>query len=84
MEYGLLQYVGSIGGIGAILAVLMFSLMRHLIKQASDDRKFVEDRMAKLLEDYNVVCKDNQKVQIEHSRVLSELYTYLKMRNGKE
>ena len=72
---GLVEYVGSIGGIAGVLAVLMFFLMRHLIQQMREDRKFMEDRLSGILKDYN-------SAMIDHTRVSSELYTYLKMRNG--
>lgn len=72
---GLVEYVGSIGGIAGVLAVLMFFLMRHLIQQMREDRKFMEDRLSGILKDYN-------NAMIDHTRVSSELYTYLRMRNG--
>ena len=70
-----IQYVGSIGGIAGVLAVLMFWQYRHLVNQMRIDRKFMEDRLTQVLDEYYEAFKDNTKI-------LSELYTYLKARNG--
>jgi len=72
---GLIEYIGSIGGIAGILAVLMFWQYRHLVNQMRDDRKFMEDRLTQILDDYNRAFKEN-------TQILSELYTWLKAKNG--
>ena len=71
-----LQWIGAVGGVGAVFAVLMFFVYRQTNKQMRDDRKFTEDRMTKLIDDYNRTSSDNTKV-------LWELITWLKAKNGK-
>ena len=71
----LLQYIGSIGGIAGVLAVLILYLCRHLINQMREDRKFMEDRITHILEDYNKVVSDSTRAQ-------TELITWLKAKNG--
>ena len=74
-----LQWIAGIGGIGAVFAVLMFFVYRHDRKQSEDrlreDRKFMEDRLTIILADYNSSTKENTKIQ-------SELFQYLKGKNG--
>jgi len=77
-----LEYIGSIGGIAGVLAFLLWLTVKYLIRQIREDRKFMEDRLTKIIDDYNKTSKDNQDVQREHTKVLAELYTYLRMRNG--
>lgn len=62
-------------GIAAVFAIAMFFIWRHSCHTAREDRKFMEDRLTKVLEDYN-------NAFIENTRILSELYTWLKARNG--
>lgn len=71
----MIEYIGSIGGIAGVLAVLMWLAYRHQVNQMRDDRKFMEDRLTQVLEDYNKAFKDN-------TQILSELYTWLKAKNG--
>ena len=78
-----LQYIGSIGGIAGILAVLMWLTIRHLISQMREDREFMEDRLTQILKDYNDVCKANQEATIRHTQIQTELITWLKARNGR-
>ena len=82
MELSIVQYVGSIGGVAGVLAVLMFYLMRHLINQMRDDRMFMEDRLTGVIKDYNDVCRSNQDALIRHTQVQTELITWLKAKNG--
>lgn len=70
-----IEYIGSIGGIAGVLAVLMFLAYRYLVNQMREDRRFMEDRLTHVLDDYNQAFKDN-------TQMLSELYTWLKARNG--
>lgn len=70
-----LQWIGAIGGVGAVFAVLMFFVLLKIMKVMREDRKYAEDRMSSILSDYN-------KATQESTKVLSELYTYLKMKNG--
>lgn len=78
-----LQYVGSIGGIGGILALIIFVVYRNTIKQLREDRKYMEDRLTKVIKDYNDSCRDNQAALVKHTEVLTELITWLKTKNGK-
>ncbi len=71
----IIEYIGSIGGIAGVLAVLMFCAYKHLVKQMRDDRKFTEDRLTHVLDDYNSAFRENTKI-------LSELFTWLKAKNG--
>lgn len=71
----LLQYIGSIGGITGVLAFLIFMAYRYLVNQMREDRKYMEDRLTRVIEDYN-------KTTSENTRVLAELKTWLKARNG--
>jgi len=41
----------------------------------SEDRKFMEDRLTALIETYNQAVQENTKI-------LAELFTYLKAKNG--
>ncbi|KKM06079.1 hypothetical protein LCGC14_1747650 [marine sediment metagenome] len=74
-SFSLIQYIGSIGGIGGVFGMVMFLVYRQTSKQNREDRKFAEDRLTKILDDYNETTTNNTKV-------LAELYTYLKARNG--
>jgi hypothetical protein len=64
----LIQYIGSIGGITGVLAFVMFMIYRQ-------DRKYTEERLTRLLE-------IDQKTREDNTRVLSELITWLKRKNG--
>jgi len=84
MELSLIQYVGSTGGVVGVLAVLMFYLMKYLIRQMRDDRKFMEDRLTGIINDYNNVCRGNQDALVRHTQVQTELITWLKAKNGSK
>lgn len=71
----LLQYIGSLGGIAGVLAFLIFLMYRNLVCQMRDDRKYMEDRLTKIIDGYN-------EVTVENTRVLTELFTWLKTKNG--
>ena len=72
---GLIEYVGSIGGVGAVFGVIILLIYRQTVKQMREDRKYTEDRMSDVLSAYNTNTKENTKI-------LSELYTWLKAKNG--
>jgi len=78
----MLEYIGSIGGIAGVLAILMFSLMKHLIGQMRDDRKFMEDRLTGVIKDYNEVCRANREALVKHTQILTELITWLRTNNS--
>ena len=67
--------VSQIGGIGGVLAVIIFLMYRTQDKQMREDRKYMEDRLNGIINSYNSVISDNNKV-------LSELITWLKAKNG--
>jgi len=71
----LLEYIGSIGGVGAVLAAVVFFVYRQQVKQMRDDRKYMEDRQEKVIENYNQAISENTKI-------LAELFTWLKAKNG--
>ena len=70
-----LQWIGAVGGIGAVFAVLMFSVYRQTTKQMSEDRRYMEDRLTSVLDAYNKVTQENIGIQ-------REVLTYLKAKNG--
>lgn len=72
---GLLEYIGSIGGIAGVLAVLMFLTYKYLVAQMREDRKFMEDRLNEVIHDYNEAVQANTKIS-------AELFTWLKAKNG--
>lgn len=82
----IIQIAGSLG-VGCFLAIIIFLMYRHECKNHRDrmedmmekmrlDRKFMEDRLTRLLE-------DDQKFREENTKTLAELHQYLLMRNGK-
>ena len=84
-----LEYIGSVGGIGAIMAVLIWLNHRELVKQMRQDRKYMEDRLTDVLSDYkdaikerNVVMTEHTKVLTQHTGVMNELYAWLRRQNG--
>ena len=72
-----IQYIGSIGGIGGVLAVLMWLMVRHLVSQMREDRKFMEDRLTDIINNYNKTISDS-------TRATTELITWLKAKNGSK
>lgn len=70
-----LQSIGAIGGVGAVFATLMFFIFLKVLRVMREDRKYMEDRMKDCLDDYRGSVQENTKV-------LSELYTWLKAKNG--
>ena len=65
----LLQLATQIGGVGGLIAVLIFFIYRI-------DRKASEKRLTKLLE-------QDQETRQEHTKALTELTTLLVRMNGK-
>ncbi len=78
----MIEYIGSIGGIAGILAFLIFMAYRYLVNLMREDRKFMEDRLTKIIEDYNGVCRANQDALVKHTAIQTELITWLKAKNG--
>jgi len=73
---GLIEYIGSIGGVTGVLAFVMFLIYRQ-------DRKYAEDKFIEIIKDYNETIKERTKALVENTKVQAELYTYLKAKNGK-
>jgi len=67
-------------GVGAFLGLIIFLMYRQDRKRSEEqlraDRKFMEDRLTKLLE-------DDQETRSEHTKALTELITLLLRMNGK-
>uniref|UniRef100_A0A6M3JD62 Uncharacterized protein n=1 Tax=viral metagenome TaxID=1070528 RepID=A0A6M3JD62_9ZZZZ len=80
----MVEYIGSIGGIAGVLAFLIFMAYRYLVNQMREDRKFMEDRLTAIIQDYNDVCAKNQDVMVKHTQVMTELIVYLRARNGSK
>jgi len=72
---GLLEYIGSIGGIAGVLAAIIFLTYKNMVKQLRDDRKYMEDRLTEVIHDYNEAVQANTKIS-------AELFTWLKAKNG--
>lgn len=78
----ILEYIGSIGGVGAVLAVLIFWAYRYSVRQMREDRKYMEDRLTSVIIEYNKASKGQQRATIKHTKALTELITWLKAKNG--
>ncbi len=79
MELTLLQTAASFGG-GIFLAVIIFIMYRSDRKSSEgklrEDRKFMEDRLTKILE-------EDLKSREENTKVLSELRILIERLNGR-
>ena len=75
MEF--LEY-GAIG----LLALVIFLSYRNAVKQARDDRKFMEDRSTQVIKDYNEASYAQSNAIKNLTAIQSELITWLKARNG--
>lgn len=79
MELTLLEIIGSIGGIGGLFAVILLFIYRRDRKSSEDrmrdDRRFMEDRLTKLLE-------ADQESREDNTKALTELTTLLVRING--
>lgn len=73
----ILEYIGSIGGVAGVLAFLIFMAYRYLVHQMREDRKFMEDRLTHIIDNYNEITSENTKIQ-------TELITWLKAKNGSK
>ena len=81
-----LQSVGGAWGMGAVFAVILFVIlmrvMKHYTSQIREDRKFMEERMTKLTDDYNERMQETNRSRDDNTKVLTELITWLKAKNG--
>jgi len=78
----LLQIVASAGGVGGVMALLMFWSYKYLVAQAQQDRKFMEDRLTAILKDYNEASYSHTEAMLKHTQVLTELIILLRAKNG--
>ena len=77
-----MQWIGTIGGIGGVFAVLLFFVYRQTTKQMREDRKYAEDRLTNLIkENFQIRERDIQSTN-ENTKVLTELFTWLRIKNG--
>jgi len=76
----LLQIVASIGGVGAVFGIVVFFIYRIDRKNSEnklrEDRKFMEDRLTNVLDNYSEAFENNAKA-------LTELIVLLRSMNGK-
>jgi len=81
-----LQSVGGAWGMGAVFAVILFfvlmRVMKHYTTMMREDRKYMEDRMTRLNGDYNERVQETNRSRDENTKVLTELITWLKAKNG--
>ncbi len=80
----LIEYIGSLGGVGAVFGLLFFYAFKKAIEQMRDDRKYSEDKFSSLLAENFSIREREVKTLDEHTKVTSELFTWLKMRNGNK
>ena len=78
----IIEYVGSIGGIAGILALLIFMAYRYTVSQMREDRKFMEDRLTHLINENYQIRERSTDAPVKHAQVLPELITWLKAKNG--
>lgn len=76
-----LQYLLEFG-LGAVFAGVMFAVYRTTIKQMREDRKYMEDKLIQVIKDYNESCSSTRDALLENTKIQSELYTWLKGKNG--
>jgi len=79
---GLLEYVISMGGVAGVLAFFIFKAYRCLVGQMRDDRKYMEDRLTGIINEYNSVCHSHTDAMLKHTQALTELIIWLKSKNG--
>jgi len=69
-------------GIAGILAGMIFLAYRNLVKQMREDRKYMEDRMEGIITNYHEDSKADTESRIENTKIQSELFQWLKGKNG--
>ena len=72
----IIEYIGSIGGIVGVFGYLIFLAYKATVKQLRDDRKFMEDRLTKLIE-------NDHQTREAHTKALTEMTTLLIRLNGR-
>ena len=66
-----------------VFGLAMFFFLRHLVSQMRQDRKFMEDRLTSIINDYKESAIAHTRAHVEFTKTLAELYTWLKAKNGK-
>ena len=76
----LLQLAGQLGGVGGVLAIVIFFMYRmdrrSTEKMWRESKKFTEDRLTEIIE------KD-QETREANTRIMAEVFALLKNINGK-
>lgn len=80
MEF--MQWIAGVGGIGAVFGVIMVYVLLRVLKVMRKDRQFMEDRLTKLIDEGFELRRDSTAKSEKEAEVLTELITYLKLRNG--
>ena len=79
-----IEYVGSVGGIAGVLAIVLLWWCKQLITQMKADRDYSETKHQNLIQDYNDAMTERNKVMIQSAQIQTELLTWLKARNGNK
>jgi len=69
-------------GIAGILAAIIFFAYRNLVTQQRADRKYIEDRMEGIITQYHEDSREATESRVENTKIQSELFQWLKGRNG--
>jgi len=72
------EFLASAGA----LVVAVSAIFKYLINQVRTDRKFMEDRLTKVLDDYNQSQQNITNMMVDYSQTSAELLTWLKTKNG--
>lgn len=77
---GILEYLDW--GVAAIFAICMFLVYRRVCSQMREDRKYMEDRLTSVIENYHEDSHEQTEAKVKNTQVLTELITWLKAKNG--
>ena len=76
------EFAMSIGTVAVVLISSLFGAFKYLIQHTRADRKFMEDRLTKVLDDYNQSQQNITNMMVDYSQTSAELLTWLKTKNG--
>lgn len=79
-----LEFLACVGGISGILATMMSLAYRYIDRQIRSDRERMENKLTSVIKDYNSACRDNKRALIKHTKIQTELITWLKAKNGNK
>ena len=82
MTIDALDFIAKVGGVGGVMALLMFLSYRYLVQQVVRDRQHSEERLTGVLKDYNEVCRMQATATVDSTKVQAELFTWLREHNG--